>query len=173
LAFLSANLENGMPDVPTNAFDVVICEQVLEHLHRIELAIEDLIRVTRPGGTLFVGVPIFPPGLVLLRRHLIPRFDQWMGRKEPRSHVQAFTRAVSSPAQSAAIADRPTKGDFVSSLVAYLAARIRPLVVAESHIGSIVPAASKQAVARGSLDESAYRCTITESRLPKNTHNAA
>lgn len=48
------NLERGMPEIASNLYDIVICEQVLEHLHDVRPTITDLCRVTRPGG-LFVN----------------------------------------------------------------------------------------------------------------------
>ena len=45
-------------------FDRVICSEVLEHLHRDEVAMAELTRVLRPGGTMAVTVPRFGPELV-------------------------------------------------------------------------------------------------------------
>jgi len=44
------------------SFDLVTCQQVLEHVDDIELVIREMIRVTRPGGRLFVSTPnyLFP-----------------------------------------------------------------------------------------------------------------
>jgi 2-polyprenyl-3-methyl-5-hydroxy-6-metoxy-1,4-benzoquinol methylase len=88
------DLERGMPQVDSDRYDVVVCEQVLEHLHGCEGAIDELVRVVRPGGLLIVGVPIFPHGVHLLRRHLVPRMDRILGVKKVRGHVQAFSKAT-------------------------------------------------------------------------------
>jgi SAM-dependent methyltransferase len=45
-------------------FDRVICSEVLEHLHRDDVAMGELARVLRPGGTMAVTVPRFGPELV-------------------------------------------------------------------------------------------------------------
>lgn len=47
---------------PDASFDVVCCQQVLEHVQDIDQVISELIRVLRPGGRLFVSVPnyLFP-----------------------------------------------------------------------------------------------------------------
>jgi ubiquinone/menaquinone biosynthesis C-methylase UbiE len=37
------------------AFDIAGCLRVLHHVHRPELAVSELARVTRPGGKIFVG----------------------------------------------------------------------------------------------------------------------
>jgi ubiquinone/menaquinone biosynthesis C-methylase UbiE len=46
------------PDV---AFDVVICSEVLEHIPDDRQAIDEIIRVLKPGGLLAVSVPRFFP----------------------------------------------------------------------------------------------------------------
>ena len=86
------DLEQGLTGLDSNAYDVVVCEQVLEHLHRCEHALTELVRVLRPGGLLIVGVPIFAFGLHLLRRHLVPQMDRWLKVKKVRGHVQAFSQ---------------------------------------------------------------------------------
>src|SRR5262249_28103670 len=62
------DLMQGYPQIPSDAYDVVVCEQVLEHLTDLPLAMATLERVLKPGGRLIVGVPIFPPPLHSLRR---------------------------------------------------------------------------------------------------------
>jgi SAM-dependent methyltransferase len=42
-------------------FDLVICSEVLEHIHEHRAAIYELIRVVRPGKDLVVSVPRFLP----------------------------------------------------------------------------------------------------------------
>lgn len=85
------NLLQGMPDLPSDTFDIVICEQVLEHLHVVRPAVEDLVRVLKPGGLLIVGVPIFPDGLHLVRKHVVPVTDKIFKVKKIRGHVQAWS----------------------------------------------------------------------------------
>lgn len=87
-----ADLEFGLPALEDNRFDVVLCEQVLEHLYNVEFALEELARVLAPGGLMILGVPNFPPGLANLRKHVVPLIDRWVGRG-PRSHVQAWSLA--------------------------------------------------------------------------------
>jgi SAM-dependent methyltransferase len=84
------DLTKGYPELPSSSYDVVVCEQVLEHLVDLDVAIETIGRLVKPGGRAFVGVPIFLPPLHLVRRHIVPVIDRLMGRKE-RGHVQAFT----------------------------------------------------------------------------------
>ncbi len=86
------DLLSGLPFLPSNHFDVVICEQVLEHLPTIDVALETLSRVLKPGGTLILGVPIFTPPAQVIRKHVVPVWDRLIGTKKTRGHLQAFTR---------------------------------------------------------------------------------
>jgi SAM-dependent methyltransferase len=81
----------GYPEIPSNAFDVVICEQVLEHLPTLEHAVRTLERVLKPGGRLIVGVPIFLPPLCFIRRHMVGKIDRIFQPRRSRGHLQAFT----------------------------------------------------------------------------------
>jgi len=87
-----ADLNSGMMDIASSSFDVVVCEQVLEHLKNYRLAMSELSRVLRPGGLLVVGVPSFPAGLHLIRRHVIPVTDRLFKVKKVRGHIQAWSK---------------------------------------------------------------------------------
>jgi SAM-dependent methyltransferase len=82
--------EQGLPELASDHFDVVICEQMLEHLHNAKGALAELVRVLQPGGLLIVGVPNFPHGPHLIRKHVVPFFDRLVNHK-PRPHLQAFS----------------------------------------------------------------------------------
>lgn len=85
-----SDLMAGQAEVPTGAYDVVVCEQVLEHLDRLELAIASFERVLKPGGRLIVGVPIFVSPLAYLRGRYVALSQRL--RPELRwSHVQSFS----------------------------------------------------------------------------------
>jgi SAM-dependent methyltransferase len=67
IRYLTTDLEPGAADVAADvtalpfedgAFDVVLCSHVLEHVEDDVAAIRELARVTRPGGTAIVLVPI-------------------------------------------------------------------------------------------------------------------
>jgi SAM-dependent methyltransferase len=90
--FFIGDLMAGYPQIATDSYDMVICEQVLEHLPRLDGAIATLERVLKPGGILIVGVPIFPPPLHLMRRHVVPRLDRIFPPKNSRGHLQHFSR---------------------------------------------------------------------------------
>jgi SAM-dependent methyltransferase len=88
------DLERGMPELATAAYDVVVCEQVLEHLKAPANALADMYRVARPGGRLILGVPIFPFPLHLVRAHWVPKVDRWLKVEKVRGHVQAWSQGT-------------------------------------------------------------------------------
>ncbi len=83
-----ANVEDGLPFAPA-CFDVVICEQVIEHLSHPGAVLQELARVLDKGGMLLVGVPIFPPGIAACRRQANVLLERWLG--VTRSHAHTFT----------------------------------------------------------------------------------
>jgi len=42
-----------------NYFDVIVCVAVLDYIEKTEKAIQEIYRITKPGGTAFITVPIF------------------------------------------------------------------------------------------------------------------
>jgi len=85
------NLLEGMRSLESASYDIVVCEQVLEHLTNVQPAIEDMVRVLKPNGLMIVGVPIFPDGAHLFRKHVIPVTDRLFKVKKIRGHVQAWS----------------------------------------------------------------------------------
>src|SRR6266851_98721 len=90
--YFVGDLTQGYPEIASGRYDVVVCEQVLEHLDALDTAIATLVRLVRPGGTLVIGVPIFLPPLHLARKHLVPLLPRrW--RPDDSTHQQAFSLA--------------------------------------------------------------------------------
>ena len=54
------------------SFDVVIASHVLEHLEDARAALEDWMRVLRPGGLLIIGVPMHLPPVARLGSRALP-----------------------------------------------------------------------------------------------------
>jgi len=59
-ALARGDLTLGLP-YRENAFDVVVCAQVLEHLDDLARPLAEVRRVLRPGGTFLLSLPTFPP----------------------------------------------------------------------------------------------------------------
>lgn len=68
---------NRLP-FPTAYFDLVVCLDVLEHVEDDSRALEELFRVTRPGGRLIVSVPAYP--------------RLWSGHDVAAGHQRRYTR---------------------------------------------------------------------------------
>jgi ubiquinone/menaquinone biosynthesis C-methylase UbiE len=81
---------------PDDAFDLLVCSQVLEHFEDSEGALREAGRVLRPGGTLLLSLPVFPPGVAALAGVLVQGLLLLPGlRRRWHGHVRFFsTRAV-------------------------------------------------------------------------------
>ena len=66
-----------------NAYDAVICSEVLEHLESLDNAVSEIVRVLKPGGILAVSVPRFIPELICWK--LSSEYS-----KTPGGHVRIF-----------------------------------------------------------------------------------
>jgi SAM-dependent methyltransferase len=51
-------IENGRADYPDNHFDLIISNQVLEHVSDPEAVISDMHRMIKPGGTFIAAFPV-------------------------------------------------------------------------------------------------------------------
>lgn len=92
--YFVCDLTRPCPALTSCTYDVVVCEQMLEHLSAVSTAVETLVRVVRPGGRLIIGAPIHFPPLDLARIHLVPTLDRIAGRAPgSRGHLQVFTLA--------------------------------------------------------------------------------
>ncbi len=89
--FFVGDLTQGYPAIAADRYDIVVCEQVLEHLDTLDAAIATLARVARPGGIIVIGVPIFVPPLDLARKHLVPWLRRVFSLGSTASHQQAFS----------------------------------------------------------------------------------
>jgi 2-polyprenyl-3-methyl-5-hydroxy-6-metoxy-1,4-benzoquinol methylase len=74
-SFVEEITQSPLDDLPyADAwFDVIICNQVLEHIPQDQKVLEELKRVTRPGGMFILGVPNEGCFLAWLRNHIIQR----------------------------------------------------------------------------------------------------
>lgn len=92
-SFFIGDLTKGYPEIASDSYDVVVCEQVLEHLSELNIAMKTIERVLKPGGTAIVGVPIFPPGIHPIRQYGQPIWDKIVPfAKKHRGHLQTFSK---------------------------------------------------------------------------------
>lgn len=72
-------------------FDVVYCLSVLEHVQDIHKTVHEMVRVLRPGGTLFIDIPNYLsftenhykiPWLPKFPKPLARRYLRWLGRPD-------------------------------------------------------------------------------------------
>lgn len=73
------------------SMDVVVFEQVLEHLWDIDTPLREIERVLRPGGLLVLGVPTFPGPLAALRNLALRVFPKAHAASRSQHH-QTFSR---------------------------------------------------------------------------------
>lgn len=71
---------------PDDAFDAVVCSEVLEHLPEYGPALDEVVRVLRPGGRLGVSVPRYGPERLCWL--LSPEYHEVEG-----GHVRIFRRS--------------------------------------------------------------------------------
>lgn len=80
------DLNMGLPGIPNQKFDAVVCLDVIEHIVPAEQLIQEIFRVLKPGGFLIISTPNFG--------YLIDRFHYMLGYdvKEEGYHYRFFTR---------------------------------------------------------------------------------
>lgn len=71
----------------TGAFDVVLCNHVIEHVPGPGAVVTELARVLRPGGLAIIGVPNEGCAMAWLRNHVLQR-----SVLKTTDHVNFFTR---------------------------------------------------------------------------------
>jgi 2-polyprenyl-3-methyl-5-hydroxy-6-metoxy-1,4-benzoquinol methylase len=85
-------VQGSLTDLPfrDGAFDTVLCSEVIEHIPRERVHLEELVRVIRPGGVLILGTPDYS------RKRWV--FLEWLyGKVFPngyvKEHINHYTRA--------------------------------------------------------------------------------
>ena len=89
--FVQADLDLGLPPEVSGPFDVVVCADVLEHLRRPELVLDELRRLLTPTGVVVVSVPNFAHWYPRLRV-VAGRFDYDHRGILDHTHLRFFTR---------------------------------------------------------------------------------
>jgi len=88
------NIQQGdaEQDLPfaDSSLDVVVCEQLLEHLNHPQVLLDNVHRVLKPGGLFICGVPTFPEPVARLRRWSVKKY----GLRDS-DHIQTYSlRAI-------------------------------------------------------------------------------
>ncbi|HWE85509.1 MAG TPA: class I SAM-dependent methyltransferase [Terracidiphilus sp.] len=109
--FQVANLES-LP-FPDCSFDGVLCSSVLEYTNDPQLCLNEIGRITKPGGTLLISVPN-ARSVVRLGLRAAFRLTNWTG--SPRPRYLAHSRNQYSMAQfSEFLASQNYQPDYVAS----------------------------------------------------------
>lgn len=75
-------------DFADQSLDVVVCEQLLEHLNHPQQCLKEVARVLKPDGLFVCGVPVFPEPLAKLRRWSVKRYGL-----RGSEHIQTYSLA--------------------------------------------------------------------------------
>lgn len=84
-----ADVEEGLP-YDDGIFDIIVAEQILEHLDNPANAIREIYRVAAPNALIVIGVPIFPGWFTYLRNLYIRKLPETF-EKSGSGHVQTFS----------------------------------------------------------------------------------
>lgn len=82
------DFDSGFP-IANGTADIVICSHVLEHLQRADHAMDELVRIVKPGGLLLIGVPTAPKIIAQVRERQFAR-QLNAGTRKRGQHVHAF-----------------------------------------------------------------------------------
>jgi SAM-dependent methyltransferase len=101
-------------------FDLVVCIDVLEHIPAQDEALYALVRAAKPGGTVFLHMPLARPRPVPFSRHLT-EFHDWAKEEHvapPRSFQQFHSMVLGTGLK--VVAARPTFGRWTGELATSL-----------------------------------------------------
>ena len=89
--------------LPAEAFDIVVCWDVLEHLSRPTLAIENLARALKPGGVMFLGFPNVLSFKGIVTKVTPHWFHRWVYKHVYRSDLEPYPTVLRLTIRPAAI----------------------------------------------------------------------
>lgn len=75
--------------LPDSSADIIVCSHILEHLRNPSDALDEAVRVVKPGGLLLVSSPILSRPVAAYYQRLYDR-ELRTGKRQPGQHVTAF-----------------------------------------------------------------------------------
>ncbi len=74
-----------------DSFDVVICASVLEHLHEVSKALQEIRRILKPGGKAIIGIPVEN----FIVHNALKFFYHWLpGARLEDEHVSFYSEII-------------------------------------------------------------------------------
>jgi SAM-dependent methyltransferase len=80
-------IESGRSKFPDGWFDLVISQEVFEHVTDISSVARELWRITKPGGS---GLHVFPAQLRVIEPHIFMPFVHWLPKNQLRKWAVAL-----------------------------------------------------------------------------------
>lgn len=92
LPFCVKGIEGTLEHIPleTNAYDVVLCIEAIEHSINIPVAVKELVRITKEGGR----VIIIDKNVKHWGRLKCPSWERWLDRDAMNSELKQYCTQV-------------------------------------------------------------------------------
>ena len=84
-------IKNDILDFPDNFFDLVVCNQVFEHVRDLDKVLGEIARVLKPDGVLYT---LFPPKEIILEGHTKIPLLHWFGKTRTRYNYALLMRRL-------------------------------------------------------------------------------
>ena len=95
ISFCVGNAEDLSGVILSNTFDICRCDRSLQHVENPQAAVQEMVRITKPGGTIVISEPDWETLVVdspsyakttriILNHFTNTRVNGWMGRQLPR-----------------------------------------------------------------------------------------
>mmetsp|Transcript_10703 Transcript_10703/g.16241 ORF Transcript_10703/g.16241 Transcript_10703/m.16241 type:complete len:383 (-) Transcript_10703:122-1270(-) len=95
ISFCVGNAEDLSGVILSNTFDICRCDRSLQHVENPQSAVQEMVRITKPGGTIVISEPdwetlvVDSPSYAKTTRMILNHFTNtrvngWMGRQLPR-----------------------------------------------------------------------------------------
>ncbi len=91
--FERLDIESSLPDIAPASLDLILCLDVLEHLHNPWDTMHELARLLKPGGHWIISVPNIRNYRILMDLAFRGRFQYAEAGILDRTHLRFFTRS--------------------------------------------------------------------------------